>query len=162
MLRKQQNKRGLRSKIKDYMEDVSIDIFGYEKKVAENLSNYLDRLSRENNIPPSSISIRISKPNQGVEAHVYYFDSHLRQVYFKELVDFFMNEGTGVIFNMEAKIRQKVATYFREYSIEKNLAIHALNVRISKPSDKILAVVYSQSECVESIPLKELIKYFKG
>lgn len=162
MLRKQKKKTGLRSKIKDYMEDVSIDVFGYEKKVAENLSNYLDALARENKIPQSSINIRISMLNNGLAAHVFHLESHLRQATFKELIDFFMGQGVVVVFDMEVKIRRNVMGYFCQYSVEKNIPVQAMTVRISKPSEKVQAVVYNQSECVESIPLKELIKYFKG
>ena len=162
MIKKQRKTLGLRAKIKNYMEDVSIDIFDHEKKVTENLSHYFDTISKQNKIPASNINIRISKPHDELVVHIHHLDKQLRQATFKELVNFFMGEGTSVLFEMEATIRQNAGNYFRQYAKANDLSIHALNIRISKPSDKILAVVYNHLELIDSIPLKELIKYFKG
>ena len=153
---------GLKAKIKDYMNDASIDVFGYEKKVTENISNYLLVLAEQHKISKFQVCVRISQPKDKLKAHLYYLDSSLKEISFKELLDFFLGEGTSVLFDMENKIRHNVMKYFFQYAQEKKLPLHTLNIVISQPSDSILAVAYKQTEVIENIPLKELIKYFKG
>lgn len=162
MLRKNKKKTGLTAKIKNYMDGVTIDVFGYEKKVSENVTSYLGTISDTHRIPLSNVNIRITKPAGELKADIYYLDGHVRKATLNELVDFFMGEGTTKVFDLEVKVKKNVSDYLEEYSEEKGIAIQALNIRISKPNKQVMVVAYNQAEYVDGIPLKELIKYFKA
>jgi len=161
MIQKQRKKLGLRAKIKDYMDDVSIDVFGHEKKVMGNISKYLFFISKENSISETGSNIRLAHPNQQLEAYIYHFDRKIRAVTLKELVDFFMGQGSGEAFDLERKVRHNIMSYLTQYSNKINIPIPCLNIRISKPSETVMIVMYKHAELIESIPLKQLIKYFK-
>jgi hypothetical protein len=143
------------------MNDVTIDVFGYEKKVIENITSYLETISNANKVPPNHINIRISKPAGELEVSIHYLDSLIKKVSLKELIHFFMGSETAGLFNIEEKIKNRVRSYLQEFSKENNIGLEALNIRISKPKDKVLVVAYNSAEYVTSIPLKELIKQFK-
>lgn len=162
MIKKNKKKTGLKAKIKDYMDGVTIDVFGYEKKVSENVSRYLGTLSDTERIPLSNINIRIAKPAEQLEANIFYLDGHIRSASMQELVNFFMGEGTTKVFDLENKITKSVTAYLTEFSEDKCIPLPGLNIRISKPNEKVIAVAYNRAEYVENIPLKELIKYFKA
>ena len=161
MIRKQRTKLGLRAKIKDYMDDVSIDVFGHEKKVTDNIKRYLFTLSKEHSLPEAGINIRIAYPNQILETLIYHFDRKIRPATFKELVEFFMGPASVDLFDLERKVQQNIWNYISQYSSKSNIPINYLNVRVSKPSDSITIMMCRHTESLENIPLKELIKYFK-
>lgn len=162
MIRKNNKKVGIKAKIRDYMDGVTIDIFGYEKKVSENVSQYLGQLSDENRIPLSNIHVRIAMPDKELIANSYYFDGHIRSITFKELADFFIGEGTTQVFDIEAKVKSSVTQYLSEFSQANEINLSSLNIRISKPSNKVQVTAYNKDEYLSNIPLKELIKYFKA
>ena len=161
MIKKQRKKLGLRAKIKDYMDDVSIDVFGHEKKVTENISKYLSMLSKENMVSEAGSNIRLTHPNQQLEAYIYHFDRKIRSATLREIVDFFMGQGSGDVFDLEKKVHHNIMNYLTQYSNKINIPIPCLNIRISKPSETVMIVMYKHAELIESIPLKQLIKYFK-
>lgn len=161
MIRKQRRKLGLRAKIKDYMDDVSIDVFGHEKKVTDNITRYLFTLSKENSLSEAGINIRIAYPDQVLETLIYHFDRKIRAATFKELVEFFMGPASVDLFDLEKKVQQNIWKYFSQYSNKSNIPINQMNVRVSKPSESITIMMCRQTESLENIPLKELIKYIK-
>lgn len=160
-MKKQPNKLGLRAKIKDYMVDVNIDVFGYENKVTTNISKYLFDLSKESKISAEGINIRIAYPIHALEAHIYHFDRKIRSTSIKELTVFFIGQESTRVLDLETKVQKNVLNYISQYSRKSNIPIYCLSIRVSKPLNEVNIVMYKHSEIIESIPLKELIKYFK-
>lgn len=155
-------KTGLKARIQGYMEDVTIDVFGYEKKVVSNVTAYLESLSKSSCIPVGDLQIRIAQPQGKLEAHIYRLHHHLRQASFNELVNFFMGEGASTVFDMEAKVHRSIHAYLTIYAEEKNLPLQELDIRIYKLTTQVKATSYHRGELVSDIPIKALIKHFKG
>ncbi len=157
---KSKKAKGIADRIKSYMNEVSVDVFGYEKKVEENMDRYLGLLSRDLGIAKEQLNIRIFKFRCGLEVRVYQFNRPLRQVTVKELIDFFSGEKVSDFFQLEKKVTDQVLEYFKEYSTRKGLEENNLSIRIFKPLHKIQVRAYHLDKSIEPIKVKELIHYF--
>ncbi len=160
-------KTGLKARIQGYMKEVTTDVFGYEKKVVDNVATYLESLSKSSGIPVSDLHIRIAQPQGKPEAHIYHQDRyyqsrHVRQATFNELANFFIAEGANVLFDMEAKINRGIYVCLAFYAEENKLPLHELDIRISKPAAGVMVAVCHRGGFVSNIPIKTLIKHFRG
>ena len=158
MLRKK--KLSIKDKIKNYMNDVTIDVFGYEEKVTVNVLDYLKKLSEENGVTSDFLNIQIAMPGKIPKAHLHHEERYIREVPIKELVCFFAGEGTALLLNLESKISKNVSNYLVELADSKNIPLQSLNIKISRDKNQIVVEARNYGVFEESIPLKDLIKYF--
>jgi len=159
MLNKKKKKTGIGDKIKNYMKDVTVDVFNYEKTVTDNIANYFAALAEQHDIDASTINVRISK-KQGLVAYVYNENVILKDAPTKELIDFFMGKGSNELFDLEKKVATNVSNYLSDYAAVSGIQANNLIINIAKPAQEVIVMAYYNSRFIETIALKDLIKYF--
>lgn len=155
-------KLNIRKRITNYMEDVTIDVFGIEKKVHENVKDYMEEMAKKYRVPVKHLNVRISQPDQELEADVYHFDQRIKSTSYQELANFFLGEGVSEILDLEKKIKESIAKYLTTYAIEHAVSRPLLVVRIDLRGDQAQAKAYDRSELLNVIPIKHLIKHFNA
>jgi len=154
---KKTKSKGLGAQLRDYMSTVSIDLFGYEEKIRSQLTLYFDAISKVEHIPVSFLSVHLN-PNP-ITAQLYYQDHYLREIPPSELVKFFT--GAEHISGLEEKVKTGIQSYVNQYAFEKKLTQSELNICIRIADKKVNIQVLYQSQVVEIIPLKTLLKQIK-
>ncbi len=164
MLKKEEQKKklGLKDKLKNAVENISVDIFGYEKKITKNVVQYLNKTAIEQRIPSDQIFARIIKQDVTVRVFIHHRGMQLKEVPVKELATFFAGEGTTELFDIENKVAQSVGKYIDELSKEHEVRDDNLHVRISTSDFKVIVSAYNHLQFIKFIPVKDLVKYFKG
>lgn len=148
-------------KIKNYMSNISVDVFGYEKKVTNNIIQYFKKKSSEERIPIHHLFIRIYREGTTVRVFLYRNGKLVKEVPVGDLVCFFAGESTSQILGIELKIIGSVSRYLEEFSKANEIVLELLNVLISCEGKEVAIGAYNKNEHAQDIPLVELIKYFK-
>ncbi len=161
--KRKKGKTSIKENLTNYMKDFSIDIFGYEQKVKENIVIYANTISIRENIHRSGVNVRISTNlgNAIPQAHLYCFNNFIREVTIKELVNFFMGEVLAQTMNMEYQVKEKVHKYLMDQSDHNSIPLPLTIVRISSPVENVVVSLHRGEEFQEHLQIKELIKYFK-
>lgn len=148
-------------KIKTYMSNISVDVFGYENKVTKNIIQYFKNVSSEERIPITHLFIRIYRQETTVRVFLHRNGKVLKEVPVKNLVHFFAGEGTAQLLGIELKVIGSVSKYLEEFAKVKEMVLGQLNVLISYNGKSVAISAYNNNEHAQDIPLVELIKYFK-
>ncbi|MDH5383020.1 MAG: hypothetical protein OEW75_19365, partial [Cyclobacteriaceae bacterium] len=87
MLKNENRKRpDLTRKLQNAVENISVDIFGYEKKITRNVVQYLNKAARDNCIPYEQLFARIIKQNVTVRVFLHHKGRQLKEIPVRELV----------------------------------------------------------------------------
>ena len=159
MLNKKKNNTRITDKIKSYMKDVSIDLFNYEAIVANNITAYFLQVAKKYQTLENNIQVQISK-KQALTGFIYTEGRKLRQVTTPELINFFMGEGSAEL--LEQKVEQQISDYLSSYATTLGIKTNQLTIVIAKPTQQVIVRAYRGNQFVETIPLKQLIKYFSS
>ncbi len=155
-------KTALGSKLKEAVADLTVDVFGYEKSVTQNILKHAEWYSDRLRIPRDKLHLRVFQHREGVRAFLHDGSRALILLNPKELAAFFMDIS---LITLDDSISNKVVlgvkTYLKEYSSKEHIPLEYLRIRIGIHNDEIRVQSYSYSTPLESIPLKKLIKYFK-
>ena len=155
-------KFGIKETLKGYMDGISIDVFGYEEKVNENVLKYINELEYREQIVRSGINVRIGMESNALSVKLYCFSNLIRSIEISELIRFFYGEGMSELLNLKPKVNSKVTAYLEMLSATRHVPIGQINVRISSPEDKVVSVsMYDDHTFHSHLKIKELIKYFK-
>ncbi|MBL4575809.1 MAG: hypothetical protein JKY51_06895 [Opitutaceae bacterium] len=163
MLKKEEQKKrlGLKDKLKNVVDNISVDIFGYEKKVTKNIVQYLNKAAREERVPPQQLFARIVKRDATVRVFLHHRGMQLKEVPVKELAIFFAGKGTTDLFNIESKVAQSVGKYIDELSKLHEVRNDDLQIRISMSNSNVIVGAYNHLDFIKDIPVQDLVKYFK-
>ncbi len=148
-------------KIKSYMSNISVDVFGYENKVTKNIVHYFKETSSEERIPISHLFIRIYREGTTVRVFLHRNGKLLKEVPVGDLVHFFAGESTAQLLGIELKVIGSVSRYLEEFAKANEIVLELLNVLISCNGQVVAIGAYNNNEHAQDIPLVELIKYFK-
>lgn len=158
----QKKRASLNDKLKGVLTDLSVDIFGYEKKVTKNILNQMEFISEKINLPKEKLSLQIFQKDNAIRAFLYYKNKPLYVIPVKELSHFFMDKGLASLESVKEKIELNLKKYIIEFTDENFLYPEGLCFWIHvKESANIQVEAYNNSEFFKEIPLISLIKYFK-
>lgn len=159
MLKNKNKKTGIGNRIRNYMKNVTVDVFGYEKIVTDNITNYFKEVAEKYDVEPSSINVRIcKKPN--LTAHVYNGNVIAEIATTPELINFFMGKGSNELFDLEKKVETNVSNYLSDYAAVTGIQANNVVINISKPAQEVMVIAYHNSRFIEVLELSGLIKYF--
>ena len=152
---------GLKDKLKNAVENISVDVFGYEKKVSKNVMQYLTKASREEHVPLGQLFARILIKGNTVRVYLHHQGKLLKEIPVKELVYFFAGQGAADLLGIESKVVESVKTYINELSKQHEVYDDQLQIRIATDEKKVIVGAYNHMAFIKEIPVKELVKYFK-
>jgi hypothetical protein len=140
------------------MENISIDVFGLEKKVSENVNQFLQHVAIKEQKEIALLDVRISKPENSLRADLFYKEGFLKTIPTIELIKFFTGEVS--IPGLQEKIILKVERLLETCSHEHNISWERMTIRISKHEGNVQVSLFDANRFIRIIPIKELIKFF--
>ena len=160
MIYKQNKKIGLRNKLKNLVDNLSVDLFGYEKIVGNNMVRYLEKASQNEKLPLKQMFVRITTSGSTIMVFLHHKESCLREVASTELLAFFVSENTNR-FGLESRISSRIKSYMQEFSTLRNVDCNHLWFRISTNGSKLAIRAYNRVQYLEEVPIKTLVKHYK-
>ena len=157
-----QSSSGLSERLRNAVENISVDVFGYEKKVAANVLSYLRQVARDEGVRYDVLHVRIIRQPARLRAFLHLRDKQLREIPLRELIAFFAGEIIATLPGVEAKITAKVSGFLQELSEKSRIEPDKLKVCISAEGEKIIVRAHYNHLLIEDIPLRDLVKYFRG
>ena len=153
-------RKSIKDKLKDAVENIAVDIFGYEKKITKNIIDYLDKAGQQQGILHEHLQARIIRHQDTVRVSLRHNGREIREVPVKELVIFFAGQGADLL-GIESKVVNGVVGYMDGLSNFHELPKGSLQVFIAAESSKVVVSAYNKTRHIKDIPVKELIKHFK-
>ena len=154
-------RKPIKARLKDAVENISVDIFGYEKKITKNIIEYLEKAGNEQGILHEHLQARIIRHRDTVRVSLHHNGRELKEVPVKELVNFFAGQGADLL-GIESKVISGVVGYMDGLSNFHELPKDSLQVFIAAEGSKVVVKAYNETQHIKDIPVKELIKYFKS
>ena len=151
--------KGIKKKLREYMDSVTIDVFGYEKIVDKSVQNFALQVANEHGISPNKIFVRIIKPNEALRVFLHAGGKQLKELTILELVQFFVGQSNP---QTESKVAESVSRFLDEYADQKLIKTSQLQVLISSSPKGSIVKSFHEQSFMEYIPVKFLIKYFKS
>ena len=156
--RNKKNRIGL--KLKKAVQNLHIDVFGYEPKVTTNIQSYFTTLSKDTGIPKERLVVRIFRDSPAMRVAVYYHGTAVKDISLQELVFLFTNSTPNGLFNMEDTVRDGMHRFMQEFSQTHAVDVDRLHICISTNIDAVRIRSYDGTKAIQDIPLKVLIKHF--
>jgi len=151
----------LMGKLKKAMENISVDIFGLEKKVSRNVINYLTTEALDLGVPVKQLRTRIMEKDDTIKVYLHHQAQLVKEIPLCDLVYFFADEGTAGLFNLEAKTIERIKPYMAQLRERYPVNKENLQIRISTNGNKVIVRAYNDMDYIRDISVKELIKYFR-
>ena len=152
---------GIKQRLQKVINNLSVDVFGYEKKVVRNVAEYFKKASEQEQVAPANLFIRINKQGLTVRVFLHQKGQFLKEIPVNELVDFFTGQGAARLLGIEHSVVQRVSSYLQEFAEDHEIELEHLNVLISYNGKMVIIDAYHHNEPTREIPLSELINYFK-
>ncbi|TPN87166.1 MULTISPECIES: hypothetical protein [Aquimarina] len=150
----------LAEKLKKAVQNLNVDVFGYESKVTKNIINYFSKLSKETGLPQDRLVVRIFKDRTIINVAVHNQGRPVKKIPVKELITLFTNSEPSGLFNLEAKVVQGIEAFMVEFSDTHNIGVDQLQICIITSHDKVWVKGYKGIDLIKDIPLGVLIKHF--
>ncbi|WP_025663328.1 hypothetical protein [Aquimarina megaterium] len=150
----------LAQKLRKAVQNLNVDVFGYESKVTTNIISYFSKLSKETDLPQDRLVVRIFKDRTTINVAVHNQGRPVKKIPVKELITLFTNSEPSGLFSLEAKVIRGIETFMDGFSNTHQMNVEQLQICIITSHDKVWIKGYSGIELVEDIPLGVLIKHF--
>ena len=155
------NSARLSRKLKGALTDISVDIFGYEKKISNNIINHTRKIAVREKIIPEQLYVRLFEQNDKLKAFLYRQNRPIRAIAVDELVDFFLDQGASTFLDVQNKITVSIKKYLIEFSEANKIHEENTQIWINVKDDLVTIRAFNNSKFIKEISLSSLIKYFK-
>ncbi len=152
--------QGLKAKLKSVVANISVDIFGIEKKVHGNVTGYLQIEAEKHGVLLKDLAVGLLKHQGEVHCFLRFQDGNFEQIGKEELIGFFVGKSNLSAFVDSVKIEKRVLDYMEKLAIELNTSIRLLNLKIRSHQNSAILDAYNGKVFLRSIPIKELINHF--
>jgi hypothetical protein len=150
----------LAQKLRKAVQNLNVDVFGYESKVTTNIISYFLNLSKETGLPQDRLVVRIFKDGETINVAVHNQGRPVKKISVKELITLFTNSEPSELFNLETKIIEGIQAFMLVFSNTHQMRVEQLQICILTSHDKVWVKGYKGIEFVQDIPLNVLIKHF--
>lgn len=150
----------LAQKLRKAVQNLNVDVFGYESKVTKNVITYFSKLSKETGLLQDRLVVRIFKDRETICVAVYNQGRLVKKIPLKELIILFTNSEPSELFNLEAKVIRGIETFMAEFSKNHAMNVDQLQICIVTSHDKVWIKGYKGIAFIQDIPLGVLIKHF--
>lgn len=150
----------LAQKLKKAVQNLNVDVFGYESKVRHNIITYFSRLSKETRLQQDHLVVRMFRDRETIFVGMYNHGRLVKRIPVSELIMLFTNSKPSGLFDLEAKVTKGMNTFMSEFSKGHSMNVDQLQICIVTDHDKVWVKGYKGIEFVQDIPLGVLIKHF--
>ena len=155
------NSARLSRKLKGALTDLSVDIFGYEKKISNNIMNHTHKIAVQEKVIIEQLYVRVSQQNDRLRAFLYKQDRPIRAIAINDLVDFFLDQGASHLLDVQNKIATSIKKYLKEFSAANKVHEEDTQIWINVKDGQVAIRAFNNSKFIKEISLSSLIKYFK-
>ncbi len=148
-------------KLKEAVIDLSVDVFGYEKIISDNIINHTEIYAEKLRIPSKRLSLRIFQKNHTIKAFLYDQNKALLLIPNEELAYFFIDKGAAQITGTANKIAFNIKQYLKDFASANKIAEESIRIWINTTDDLVEVRAFKNQEFQGTISLNSLIKYFK-
>ncbi|WP_046758019.1 hypothetical protein [Kordia jejudonensis] len=153
--------KSLRQKLKEAVTDLTVDIFGYQKKISDNIISHTGLISKQIMIPKERLFLKVFQKDHIIKAFIFNQSRAIQVVPIKKLAHFFMDRESANIPSFQNKIAFGIKKYLKDFSEENNLDVEAIDVWIHVKDDKIMIQAFSSDQFIQDISISSLIKFFR-
>ncbi|WP_025741944.1 hypothetical protein [Aquimarina pacifica] len=148
----------LGQKIKEAIQTLHVDVFGYEKTTTTNILGYFEQLSKTMHWNKEKILVRIFTSEYEIHARIYNQGCIFREIPMRELILLFTNSHP--LPGVEDKVKNGIHSFFTSFAQEHHIPIASLHICISVEHNSVTIQGCYQTQCVAVIPLRVLIQHF--
>ena len=153
-------KTGLKQQLKKATRNISVDVFGYEKKITKNVIRYLEGVAKQHQVSKGQIVVQLVKDPTTVRVFLYHKSRLLKEVPVRELVVFFAGKENASLLGVETKVINGMMGYMDGFANFHELRDKKLQICIAADTKRVVVGAYHQQRHIKDIPIKELINYF--
>lgn len=153
--------KSLREKLKDAVTDLTVDIFGYQKKISDNIISHTELISKQIMVPKERLFLKIFQKDHSIKAFLFNQSRAIQVVPVKELSHFFMDRDTASLPSIQNKIAFGIKKYLKDFSIENNLDVEVIDIWIHVKGDKVMIQAFNKDQFIKDISISSLIKFFR-
>jgi hypothetical protein len=153
--------KSLREKLKDAVTDLTVDIFGYQKKISDNIISHTELISKQIMVPKERLFLKIFQKDHSIKAFLFNQSRAIQVVPVKELSHFFMDRDTASLPSIQNKIAFGIKKYLKDFSIENNLDVEVIDIWIHVKGDKVMIQAFNKDQFIQDISISSLIKFFR-
>lgn len=151
---------GLLSSLRDLANNITVDIWGIEKKVNQHLSQFFCKEATKENLSANSFALNIARPGQNVHVTLCSQDKVLHEIPIKALSELF---GIPTAFQLLPEvIEERIANYLNILAQANNVKTTSLNICLSLLGERVVLRLYNKKSFLMEIQFSGLLKYFQA
>lgn len=151
----------LGNKLKGAIAEISIDVFGYEKKISQNIISYTEHIAQWYVIPVERIYLRIYQEEHKVISFLFNQDALLKNIPTDELSYFFLEDSIAALPNVRNKIAFSIKRYLKEFATANKISEQEVQIWLNVKNEVVTVKAFHKDIYIKEISLLSLIKYFK-
>lgn len=151
-------KRSLKQRLKSAVTNISVDVFGFEKKVQENVQAYLAKEAKLLELSPLQMIARFVIRKEKPRVYLHGGGKAIKEVKPEDVVHFFM--GASRVPGIHQKIESGITNFLTDYGMKHEIEVKELTLLLTQKSKSIEFVPFNGTQRMKIIPVKEVIKYF--
>lgn len=159
MLRKHRKRRHLGARIRQAISTVSVDVFGVEDKVNDNILKFFRHLAEELDEQTHQVKVRIHDNEAEVRVVVLRSLAFSHALEFDEVARFFVGDLASDK-SLQDKIKQGIHKYLELLATEFKCPRAEICIQISLPRDKPAVQVFVNNKYLKDLSVKSLIQHF--
>lgn len=154
----------LSNKLRETIDDISVDIFGYEKTITKTIRKRTEYHAKKLKIPVEGLHLKIYLKNSNnshiVKAFLCHNSKAILSISSGELTCFFINEDASYLID-DNKIAHSIKQYFYDFARANKVDEKLISIGIYNREKNIEIHAFNKLDFMKSISLTTLIKYFK-
>jgi len=148
-------------KVKDAVTDLSVDIFGYQKMVTNNIIQNTEFISNKINIPKERLFLKIFQKDHIIKAFLFNQSKAIQVIPTSELAYFFVDRKTAELSRIQNKIAFSIKKYLSDFSLENNIDTDSIDIWIHVKDEKVSIQAFEKDQFIKEISMGSLIKFFR-
>jgi hypothetical protein len=147
-------------KIKDAVKDLSVDIFGYQKLVTNNIIQNTEMISNQIKVPKERLFLKIFQKDHTIKAFLFNQSKAIREIPTKELAYFFIDRQTAELSRIQNKIAFSIKKYLSDFAKTNSLEVEKLSMWIHIKNEKVSIQAFYEDQFLQEVSMGSLIKFF--
>ena len=146
----------LREKLTDFLKNIPVDPFGYEKKIKINVLRYLTLAARSEGISPYRLRISIHLLEDKLQCWLYNNSEAIQMLNSQDLTELFTGENSLPNTLVIRKVKKSLKSLQEKERLEGHM-----RVMIAVSGCDPVAELYSEDDFLRKISIKELLQSLK-
>lgn len=152
----------LAAKLKNAVQQIQVDVFGYEPKVTQNIILYFDRLSKETGIPKDRLLLRIFKDLDSIHVGIHHQGRLVKKIPVPALIGLFTDTTPSGYLDLETRVNYKIKAFLEGLATTEGVCLEEVHICMACTPERVGVRAYKGIDYIKDIPLRTIIKHFIG